>query len=169
MQRPPYLRWGAAACLVASAFAWDASGRRTEPYPVAAADIERGSPIDDASVRWVDLPVGVLTAPDLTGAVAARLIAAGEPIALGALETASPVPAGWWSVAVPLPDTAVPGTSVRLVIVDPPASADGIVVAAPASDPFASARDGLVAVPADVAASVAVAAAEGLVVTLLSP
>ena len=59
-----------------------------------------------------------MTLPDLSDPVAARDVPAGEPIVPSAVSGATTIPEGWWSVPVPLPATAVPGTPVHLVDAD---------------------------------------------------
>lgn len=151
---------------------WDTAERRTEPFPVAVGGMKAGTPIDATAVRWVDVPVGAFPLPDLTEAIAAHDLAAGDPITPSAVAAGPRVPEGWWSVPVALPAGTAPGTRVRLVVTDPltvGGSIEGIVVAAPQPDLFAATRDGLVAVPGDRAELVAVAAAQRLVVVLVKP
>jgi hypothetical protein len=78
-------------------------------------------------------------------------------------------PDDWWIIELPLQATASPGMRIRIVILDPAATVDGIVVTAPASDDFAGESRGGVAVPAASADVIARAAAADGVVTLLSP
>jgi hypothetical protein len=110
-----------------------------------------------------------MSQPDLTAAVAARDIEEGEPITTAAIGSGPIIPEGWWSVPVVLPAAAVPGRAVRLVLTAPPRDVDGIVVAAGRDDLLGGSGTGLVAVPAEAARPVAIAALDGMLVVLVEP
>jgi hypothetical protein len=169
LHRPPYLRWIAAALLVLGAAALDLTQRATEPYPFVASPIERGRPIDGDVITWRDVPVGLLSAPSLEGAVASRRLEPGEPVLLSSLGSATDVPPNWWSVPMVLPDGVAAGAVIRVVTVDPPLTVDGIVVSVSTGSAFAAGNSGLVAVPEAASSVVAAAAIEGTATVLFSP
>ncbi len=169
LHRPPYLRWIAAALLVLGAVALDLTQRATEPYPFVAAPIERGQPIDGETITWRDIPVGLLTAPPLEGAVASHRLEAGEPVLASSVGSVTDVPADWWSVPMVLPDGVAAGALIRVVTVDPPLTVDGIVVSVSSGDAFTPGNSGLVAVPEAASSRVAAAAIAGTATVLFSP
>jgi hypothetical protein len=155
--------------VVAAAFLWDLRGSSDILYPFASSSIAAGAPITDTEVEWRRIPEETMTLPDLSNPVAARELPAGEPIVPSAVSGARTIPEGWWSVPVPLPATAVPGTPVRLVDTASGFETDGIVVAAGSDDLLSFEESGLVAVPADAATLIAIAGREGSLITLLAP
>ena len=168
LSRPPYLRWAAAVALVLIALVWDLRGRSGVQYPFAASTIQAGAAIGEGDVEWKTAPRGLFDAPDLSTPVAARSIAAGEPILPSAIDDEAGVPEGWWAVPVALPAAATPGGAVRL-IVPGGVEADGIVVAVGNSDLLSFSDAGLVAVPPARATAVATAAMDGTLIVLLAP
>ena len=169
LTRPPYLRWAAAIAVVVCAFLWDLRGSSDILYPFASSAIAAGTPITETDVDWRRVPEGTMTLPDLSSPVAARDVPAGEPIVPSAVSGATTIPEGWWSVPVPLPATAVPGTPVHLIDATSGFETDGIVVAAGGNDLMSFEVSGLAAVPPDAATLIAIAAREGTLVTLLEP
>ncbi|MGB5730946.1 MAG: hypothetical protein WBN24_04980, partial [Acidimicrobiia bacterium] len=107
--------------------------------------------------------------PDLSNAVAARDVPAGEPIVPSAMSGTTTIPEGWWSVPAPLPATAVPGTRIHLVDTTSGFETDGIVIAAGSDDLMSFDESGMAAVPPDAATLIAIAARDGTVVVLLEP
>ncbi|MFQ5555478.1 MAG: SAF domain-containing protein [Acidimicrobiia bacterium] len=168
-RRPPYLRWFAAGSLVVAAFLIDLRKGATTPHPFARADIARGMPIEEPDVAWENVPIGLLPAPDLAGAVTARALRAGQPILPHDLGLVEPIPADWWAVPLAMPATAAPGSSVLLVLVHPPRSVPGIVVEPGSVGAFGVAEAGLVAIPGDAATAVATAATRGELTVLIEP
>ena len=77
------------------------------------------------------------------------------------------IPDGWWSVPVPLPTVAVPGSRVRLVGVETEFETDGIVVSGAGDELLSFSESGLVAVPPAYAAVVAIASKDGTLIVLL--
>ena len=169
LNRPPYLRWAAAAAVVVAAFLWDLRGSSDILYPFATSAIAAGATITEADVEWRRVPEGTMALPDLSDPVAARDVPAGEPIVPSAVSGATTIPEGWWSVPVSLPATALPGTRIRLV--DPASGfeTDGIVVAAGSDDLMSFEESGMAAVPPAAATLIAIAASEGTLVILLEP
>jgi len=155
--------------LLLGAAALDLTQRATQPHPFVATAIERGNAITPEALRWREIPAGLLSAPSLQSAVAARRLEPGEPLLPSSLGTTSDVPADWWSVPMALPDGIGLGTAVRVVTLDPPLTVDGIVVSISAGGAFSTGTTGLVAVPAAASSLVAAAAIEGTATVLFSP
>jgi SAF domain len=169
LTRPPYLRWIAATGILVGAAAWDFGGRRTEAFPFAAADIAARQEITEDLIEWRQVPAGLLALPDLTEPIASHDIDSGDPVTAAAVGDGGSIPSAWWAVPIALPASAVPGTEVRLVIIEPPLTVDGIVVISGERDLLSISDAGLVAVPEEAAESVARAAVDGGVVVLLKP
>jgi hypothetical protein len=168
LSRPPYARWVVAVIVVIVALGWDLAGRATEPFPVAASDIERGEPITDDDVTWRDLPRGSIRLPDLEGAHATTDIRAGDPITRSVTETGLTIPSGWWSVPVELPAGVPRGAPVRLTTLDG-LVVDGIVAVASSEDSFGLPTAGSVAVPEDAVSAVSSAAATNSLIVAIAP
>jgi len=170
LQPPPYARRAAAVALVLVALLWDLRGSATASYPFSASAIEAGAAFTDSNVEWRQLPEGSFPAPDLSGGSAAVPIGPGEPITASLVTGSVSVPEGWWAVPVDLASRAVPGTSVLLVVVEPPMTIPGIVVAAQRGDRYAvDHTPALVAVPGEMAPLVAAAERAGMLVTATRP
>jgi len=170
LQPPPYKRWAAAGLLVVGAFLWDLRGSATEPHPFAARTITAGSQIGAADVAWRRLPAGSFAIPDLTAAMAAVDLAAGEPLSAAVLAGSTPIPDGWWAIPIDVSPHAGPGDEVLLVVVDPPLTLPGIVIEPQRGDATSlDHRPALVAVPGDQAPLVAAAEAAGLLVSAVRP
>jgi hypothetical protein len=177
-RRPPYLRWGAGALLIALALVGEFRAAPTVSYPFAAGPVPAGRAITDEIVEWRSVPAGLLPVAELDDRVTARAVGAGDPLVPSLLVgRQAAVPDGWWALPIGLPGRALPGDGVQLVLVpvDPvalPITVPGMVVEAATSsdDPFSLVGPiGLVAVPGDHAAAVAQAAGEGRVVVALAP
>jgi hypothetical protein len=169
LQRPPYLRWAAAVLLVAGALWWDLRPEPLESRPFASRALEQGEPVADA-VEWREIPAGLWPLPDISDSVAAVAIAAGEPITASAIAGPVTAPEGWWSVPVTVGTHADTGDTVMLMILDPPATVPGLVLAPQAGDPYSlDFQPAVVAVPGDAAALVAMAAEQDLLVTAVRP
>ncbi|MGI9585555.1 MAG: SAF domain-containing protein [Acidimicrobiia bacterium] len=168
LSRPPYLRWAAAAFIVIAALLWDLNARATEPFPFAATTIESGQAITQDQIVWEDVPRGSLEHPNLVGASALVGIIAGDPLTPSLVGAGAPIPDGWWSVPVRLPQGVASGTRVRLVFPDGSLT-DGVVVTPASQDDFGSERAGVVSVPGAAANEVAIAAASDALVVMISP
>lgn len=170
LPRPPYLRWAGAALLLLGALAWDLRGPALELRPFAARALAEGEAIDAAAVEWREVPAGLLPSPNLAGAVAAVEVAAGDPLVPALLGRRVAVPDGWWEVPVAVGTHAAAGDSVMLVITDPPATVEGLVVSPQQGDAYSlDYRPAVVAVPAEAAALVASAAAANTLVAAVAP
>jgi hypothetical protein len=162
LERPPYLRWLAAAVLVTVA-AWVELGPEpTMPVWFATDAIPAGTALTPdrftrREVAWVG------SAPARPEGVASVDIAAGDPL-VPSLRAEVVVPAGWMAVAAPLPPDAVTGSDATLVILPgvagQAAAAVPALVLRPAGDDAFGNGSGTVAVPPDRVTEVLVAAAD---------
>lgn len=117
-RRPPYLRWGAGALLIAWALVGEFRAAPTVSYPFAAAPLPAGGAITDEVVDWRPVPAGLLPVTDLADRVTARAVGAGDPLVPSLLVARqSAVPDGWWALPMGLPGRALPGDRVQLVLV----------------------------------------------------
>ncbi len=168
LSKPPYLRWIAAVVLIGAALVWDMSRRATELVPVAAHAISRGEVIEEESVLWKSAPVGLFESVEIPMGTALVTIGAGEPITGSMVSRGGHVPDGWWTVAMDVPPAVVPGSEVRVVLADG-FGVTGVVVEPSREDTFGVRSPGLVAVPNDMADTVAIASAAGQLVVLFEP
>ena len=168
LTHPPYLRWFAAAALLLAALAWDLSERQTVPYPFASQSIARGSAITEEFIEWKEVPVGAMTSPSLVGASAAVDIVAGDPVTRSMTTTTPPLPEGWWSVPIDLPQGIPAGASIRVIFPDGSA-ATGIVTQPATDDGYGISSPGTVGFPQSMADTVAQLAAVGDLVVLVEP
>lgn len=170
MQRPPYLRWAAAALLLLAALLWDLRSVPTTMHPFLTSAVAEGEVIPADGVEWRRVPEGLLPVADPAQGIAATDLDAGDPIVPSSLTTAPEVPNDWWLVPVAIGQHARPGDAVLLVIVDPPTSVPGTVVTAQSGDRYSTDfRPAAVAVPGDAAPLVAAAAQQGMVVAAVRP
>lgn len=170
LQRPPYLRWAVGALVVLAALAWDLRPSPTTSIPFAARALPAGDPIGADAVVWRRVPSGLLTAPDLEGAVAAVPVPEGDPITAAVVAGRVEVPEGWFALPVDIGGHAAAGDRVVLVIADPPTSVPGVVVSTQTGDRFSlDFTPAVVAVPAEHTAAVAAAALDGRVVAAVAP
>ncbi len=164
LRRPPYLRWIVAALLVVAGFALETRGAATERYPFAAVTVAPGTSVESL-VEWRDVPAGLLPRWDgpIVG-VAAVGIAAGDPVLPSATASFS-VPADWWSVAVPLPQPAAPGTPIRLMLDEMGGFVEGVLLDGGIDDGFQTI--GMVAFPPSDAPQVATAVTDSALVVMV--
>lgn len=168
ISKPPYLRWFLAIALVAVAVVWDLSRGATQPTPFAVSAIERGTVVGADQITWRESPVGLLPSASPEGTTALVHIRAGEPITPSVVTTGFSVPDEWWTVPVDTPVTARPG-SRALVILEDGSEVAALVVEPSREDSFGITASGLVAVPNELAAAVAVAAGAGQLIVLYEP
>lgn len=162
LSRPPYVRWTAAALILAIGLFLELRPTPTVSHPFALDPIGVGEMVDTDRVRWVEVPAGLLPPVDLP-VVADRAIAAGDPILSGGGEPDTGVPDGWWAIEVDLPAGARPGMAVRLVT--PETATEGVIVETSQGD-FGE-YTGLVAVPSDMADRVAAAVMDASIVVMV--
>ena len=114
-RRPPYPRWIAAALLLLAGLWLETRGPQLVEYPFASSPLAAGASLE-SSIEWRRVPAGLL--PGWSGpvaGVAATTIQEGDPLLPSATASFS-VPDDWWSIALPLPRPAAPGTRIRLVL-----------------------------------------------------
>lgn len=136
--------------------------------PFAAQTISRGEIIEADAIAWKPAPVGLFRSIEVPTGTALITIGAGEPIIGDMVSAGGNVPDGWWTVPMDIPPTVVPGSQVRVVLADG-FGVTGVVVEPSQEDTFGVRSSGLVAVPGDIADSVAMASAAGQLVVLFEP
>lgn len=167
LQSPPWGRWLAAGCIVVLALWVELRPDPLGDHPFAANPIAAGETIDESNTDVRRVPVGLLD-PVALGATASRAVAEGSPILPADLsERLSLVPSGWWIVSTDVPLSAAVGDPVRLVMLEAGTTVEGVVASASVDDTFGVVSGG-VAVPEEVAAEVATAAANGRLAVLVS-
>lgn len=170
LQRPPYLRWAAAVFLIVGTAAWDLRSEPTGLHPFLVGPVSAGDPIEKVDIEWREVPVGLVTTPDLSHPVAAIDLLPGEPLLDSMLRGPVVIPDGWWGVPVAIGANAGTGDEVLLVVVDPPTTVIGIVVTTQRGDPYSlDYQPASVAVPANVAPLIAAASAHGTLVAAVRP
>lgn len=163
----PWLRWVLVLLVAAVAIYVEFRPDPTVAVPFATTMIAPGDLIDATNTELRDAPAGLLDA-GRHGDVATRPIPPGTPVLASEVGSQGrTVPPGWWIVTVPIPDGAMAGDEVRLVLLDSALDVPG-VVASPGSDDAFSVSDGTVAVPPEGSTDVALAAANGRLIVLLS-
>jgi hypothetical protein len=163
----PWLRWTLVSLVAVVAVYVEFRPDPTVPVPFATTMIAPGEIIDTSNTEIRNAPAGLLE-PGRRGDVATTPILPGAPVLASEVgEQGRTVPPGWWIVTVPIPDGAVAGDEVRLVLLDSALDVPGVVASPGSDDAFATA-DGTVAVPPEGSTDVAMAAANGRLVVLLS-
>ena len=162
--RPPYLRWIAAAVLVAGAALIEFWPTDEAAYPFTSTAGEAGEPL---RVEWRMLPAGAYPRVSLDGKVPGHAMPAGEPIAASDLQVPIDIPNGWWALALEVPFPLHPGAATRLVLGEG-GDVPGIVIASEEDNSFV-APTALIAVPGEHASAVATAASARQVVVLVAP
>lgn len=136
-------------------------------HPFLTAAVTTGDEIGDWNTEWRSVPAGLLPEVDPSG-TAARPIAEGEPLLESMLsEAGKPVPDGWWTIEIELPEGTAAGTRAQLVLLGSGSVVDAIVVGEPIDDSFGSSL-GSVAVAPGEAVATAVAAAGGDIAVMIS-
>ncbi|MDH3307691.1 MAG: hypothetical protein OEO77_09275 [Acidimicrobiia bacterium] len=170
--RPPYARWVAAALLVVAGLWFELKPQPTEAHWFATVEVRAGEELTDDNATLRQVGAGVLIATEGAGiarvdidagtALVPALVAAGE----------AAVPAGWWSMSVPLPARSAAGTRVLLVLLGDdggPSTVEGLVISGPVESDAPWGPDqseGIVAIPPERAAGVAAARASGTLTVL---
>lgn len=167
LQTPPWGRWIAAGLVVAAAFWVELRPEPLVDHPFAVTAIAPGDQVNESNTEPRRVPTGLFEPVEL-GQVAVRGVDTGSPV-LGADvgEGRSVVPSGWWIVSTHVPPSATPGDAVSLILLESGSAVEGVVVTASVEDPFGDGSGG-VAIPADSAAEVATAAANGRLAVLVS-
>ena len=166
-QPAPRGRWALAIVIAAVAAYVELRPDATVESPFATTTISPGDAIDETNTDLRRVPVGLLDTGQ-RGDIATRSILPGSPVMASSVGVEGrTAPPGWWVVGVTLPDGAVVGDDVRLVLLETGSEVPGVVAHPGSDDPFAAA-DGGVAVPPESSAEVAVAAANGRLAVLVS-
>jgi hypothetical protein len=167
LSSPPWGRWILVAVVALLVIYFEVRPEPTVDHPYATRTIGAGETLGRDNTEMRRVPVGLLEGiPE--DSVAARTVDAGAPILPADVGPDTElVPGGWWVVTLEVPAGARAGDRVRLVVVDSGLVVDGFVASPPDPDPFSN-RGGGVAIPAEHAATVAGAAADGRVVVLIS-
>jgi hypothetical protein len=109
-----------------------------------------------------------MISPNLGSASATVDIEAGDPVTRSMTTTSPPLPQGWWSVPIDLPQGIPPGASIRVIFPDGRA-ATGIVTQPATDDGYGISSQGTVGFPQSMADTVAQLAAAGDLVVLVEP
>lgn len=174
--RPPYLRYGAAVLILAAGLYAEFKPDRYDMHPFAAADISAGTLLTEDLFEPRRVLSGSLPLVVIEG-MAARDMALGEPLMPTAIADGTALaPDGWWALEVAMPADVAPASQVRVVVRphDPaqsPVLVPGVVIAPAATADHLSLDTslGVVAVPEEHAATVAVAAADRRITVLIDP
>lgn len=165
LARPPYLRWAAAALLVALAAWSELSPPPTTTLTFLATDVAAGTEIEESHILRRRVPTSDIATVEPNG-VAALDLKAGDPL-LATMITDVAVPPGWNVIQAPVPDGAGPGavaTGVILTDGSAPIEFPALVVSSSGSDPFGAATGRLAVSPEWTAAAAAAAAEARLVI-----
>lgn len=168
--RPPYARWAGAVLLLLVGLWVEFRPQPTELHWFAAADLRAGDVLTEEVLTPRRLPVGLVeTVPP--GGAARIPIPEGTPITAAMVADGPPAaPADWWTISAALPEDAIVGTAVLLVLLDEgePSTVEGIVVTAAegTNDWLGGDEQGRIAVPPDRAAEVAAALSAGTLTVL---
>jgi hypothetical protein len=134
--------------------------------PFTTRAVAAGGAITADDLEWRAIPAGLLPAPDLTRPIAAVDLTPGVPLVDAVLRAPAAIPEDWWCIPVPIGVDARPGDQVLLVVTEPPLTVVGLVISPQHGDPYSMGfRPASVAVPAEAAALVAAAGAQGVLVT----
>jgi len=167
LQSPSWGRRVAATAIVLVALFVEFRPTPLTEHPFLTAEVATGEEIGEWNTELRSVPVGLFPEIDPSGN-AARPIAEGEPLLESMLSTAAePVPDGWWTVEMELPDGTASGTRAQLVLLDSGTVVDAVVVGEPVDDSFGS-NLGSVAVAPESAVATAVAAASGEIAVMIS-
>ncbi|HJU50875.1 MAG TPA: hypothetical protein VJ815_00940 [Acidimicrobiia bacterium] len=168
LARPPYLRRALAVLILVMAVAWEFRPAPTELRAYLARDVTAGEEVSDEVLDWRRVPIGIL--PEHVSPTGLFLVDVkrGMPLVPSVLGEASPLPEGWWSLEVPVPEGTAPGVDVRLVVDvrAVPKIIPGIVVRLLGADSIDGVK-ALVAIPEAEAGAAAAALADGSLRTLV--
>ncbi|HSL24782.1 MAG TPA: hypothetical protein VLA54_00770 [Acidimicrobiia bacterium] len=167
LARPNHLRTLAAVGLVLASLYFELRPAGTVPHPYAATALAAGSEMSGAALEWRPIPRGLLSPVPASGILLVD-VAAGEPLTTSLVGEAPPIPQGWWSLALPVPEGSVPGREVRLVVGarDSPRVVPGLLVRV-FEQTTIEGTTALVAIPEAEAGPVAAAVADGTLTVLL--
>ncbi|HEY7584032.1 MAG TPA: SAF domain-containing protein [Acidimicrobiia bacterium] len=168
LARPPYVRRTLAALILILAVGWELRPTPTELRAYLARDVTAGEEVSDEVLDWQRVPIGIL--PEYAAPTGLFLVDVkrGMPLVPSLLGQASPLPEGWWSLEVPIPEGTATGVDVRLVVDvrSAPKIIPGIVVRLLEANSIDGAR-ALVAIPEAEVGAAAAALADGSLRTLV--
>ena len=168
LARPPYLRRTLAVLILVLAVGWELRPSPTELRPYLVRDVAAGEEVREEDLEWRAVPTGIL--PEYASPTGLFLVDVkrGMPLVASVVGEASPLPDGWWSLEVPVPEGTSAGLDVRLVVDvrSVPKIIPGIVVRLLGADSIDGAK-ALVAIPEAEAGAAAAALADGSLRTLI--
>ena len=168
LQSPAWGRRLAAVTIVLIALFVEFRPTPLTEHPFLTTAVSAGEEIGDWNTEMREVPVGLFEEIEPSG-TAVQPIAEGEPLLTSMLTPAGdPVPDGWWTIEIELPDGTGAGTSAQLVLLGSGDVVDAVVVSEPVDDSFGS-NFGSVAVAPESAVATAVAAANGEIAVMTSP
>ncbi|MGH8923696.1 MAG: SAF domain-containing protein [Acidimicrobiia bacterium] len=168
LAKPPYVRRALAVVILLVAVGWEFRPTPTELRPYLARDVAAGDEVGDEDIEWRRVPIGFLPEHASPSGLFLVDLERGAPLIRSVVGEASPLPEGWWSLEVPVPDGTSAGVEVRLVVDVrvAPRVIPGMVVRLLGSDSI----DGvtaLVAIPEAEVGAAAAALADGSLRTLV--
>ncbi|HJR88019.1 MAG TPA: SAF domain-containing protein [Acidimicrobiia bacterium] len=168
LARPPYLRRTLAVLILVTAVGWELRSTPTELRAYLARDVTAGEEVSDDALQWRRVPIGILPEHVSPSGIFLVDVNRGMPLIPSVLGEASPLPEGWWSLEVPIPEGTVAGVDVRLVVDvrSAPKIIPGIVVRLLEANSIDGAR-ALVAIPEAEVGAAAAALADGSLRTLV--
>jgi hypothetical protein len=162
LARPPYVRRSLAVLILILAVGWELRPTPTELRAYLARDVTAGEEVSDEVLDWRRVPVGILPEHASPSGLFLVDVKRGMPLVPSLLGEAAPVPEGWWSLEVPVPEGTAAGVDVRLVVDvrSAPKIIPGIVVRLLEANSIDGAR-ALVAIPEAEVGAAATALADG--------
>ena len=166
LSRPPFLRWLAAAAVIAIAAWSEFAPQPVSEIAVLNRDIAAGTPLTDEMVDVRRMPDPGFSTVEPHG-IAATSLRAGDPL-IASMLTEIAVPSGWVALDAELPSGARPGAQATGVILAAEAGQatetfPAVIVEASNDDAFGTGT-GTVAVPPEWIAAAGAAAAGGRLV-----
>lgn len=164
LDRPPIVRWVAAASLVAVAAWSELAPPPTVSLAFLVADVAAGTPLGPEHVEYRTVPDGSIETVEPSG-VATTDLWTGDPL-VASMVTEPVIPPDWLVIEAPIPSHAPPGASATAIILgdgSAPVEFEATVVHRGSDDPFGTGI-GALAVPAEWVGQAAAATAEGRLV-----
>lgn len=168
LAKPPYFRRALAVLILLIAVGWEFRPTPTDVRPYLAREVKAGAPLVDEDIEWRQVPIGFLPEHASPSGLFLIDMERGAPLIPAVLGEARPLPQGWWSLEVPVPEGTAAGVEVRLVVDvrNAPRAIPGIVVRLIGADSFEG-TTALVAVPEAEVGAAAAALADGSLQTLV--
>jgi hypothetical protein len=168
LARPPYFRRALAVLILVIAVAWEFRPTPTDLRPYLARDVTAGEEIRQEDIEWRRVPSGFLPEHASPSGLFLVDLERGTPLLRSVLGHADPLPEGWWSLEVPVPEGTSAGIEVRLVVDvrTAPRVIPGVVVRLLGANSLEG-NTALVAIPETEVGAAAAALADGSLRTLL--